>query len=358
MTLKVDFTKRHPEGPAIHASFELNVEAFGITVLFGPSGCGKTTLLRVLSGLERPEKGSILLDGQIWFHTDGRRFIEAPERQVGYVFQESILFPHMTVAANVSYGLRKWSTQARGKRVSQLLERVGVGAMAQRRPSELTAGEKQRVALARALASRPRLVLLDEPFASLDRPAAEQLRQDLRNLLKDEGIPALLVSQHRGEALALGDRLLLMEQGRIIQDGHPEAVLSGIREDGKRGIESVLKARCTGRMEGLLKLQTGSTVLYAADPGGVKDHVHVCIRSEGVALERPGPRNLSHRNALSSRVKNLVSEGTLTRVSLDCGFPLEALLTTWACHDLRLRVGDPIQALVKATAIRVIPVDR
>jgi molybdenum ABC transporter ATP-binding protein len=356
MNLRADFIKRYPGGPSIWATFELDLDRFGITVLFGPSGCGKTTVLRVLSGLVQPEQGSIFLDGQIWFQTDGTRFIEAAERQVGHVFQDSALFPHMTVAENVSYGLRKWPTRSRGKRVAEMLERVGVEAFANRRPSALSGGQKQRVALARALAPKPRMLLLDEPFASLDRPSAQLLRQELRTLLKAENIPALLVTHHRGDALTLGDRLLRMEKGRIVQDGRPEEVLTGLSSLDDLGAECVVRARCTGRVEGLLRLEAGSAVLYAPDPGDVQEHVHVCIRSEGVALERPGPGALSHRNTLASHVKDLISEGALTRVRLDCGFPLEALLTTWACHDLHLRSGDPIHAPVKAAAIRVIPV--
>lgn len=228
MTLQADFSKRYPQGPSIRAAFEMDLRRFGVTVLFGPSGCGKTTVLRVLSGLERPDQGSIRMDGQIWFHTDGTRFIEAAERKVGYVFQESLLFPHLTVAANVGYGLRTWATKARGKRVAELLEKVGVSELAKRRPSELSGGQKQRVALARALAPRPRLLLLDEPFASLDRPAAEQLRQELRALLQAENLPALLVTHHREDALALGDRMMRMDQGRIVQEGRPEDVLTGL----------------------------------------------------------------------------------------------------------------------------------
>jgi len=354
MRLSANFLKRYPAGPSVCAAFELDLTRFGITVLFGPSGCGKTTVLRVLSGLERPEKGTISLDGQIWFHTDGARFIESPDRQVGHVFQDSMLFPHRTVLENVSYGLRKWPTRSRTQRVMELLEKVGVSDLAHRRPGALSGGQRQRVALARALAPRPRLLLLDEPFASLDRPSAEQLRQELRTVLKAENIPALMVTHHRGDALTLGDRMLRMEKGRIVQDGRPEEVLTGL-SDGV-GAECVVRARCTGRTEGLLRLEVGSSVLYAADPGNIQEHVHLCIQSEGVALERPGPGHLSHRNALASHVRDLISDGALTRVRLDCGFPLEALLTTWACKDLQLQRGDPIHALVKATAIRVVPI--
>ena len=225
MRLRADFIRRYPGGVEIRAAFDLDLDACGITVLFGPSGCGKSTVLRVLSGLERPQEGSLALDGRDWC-LPGPRFLEPWQRKVGYVFQESSLFPHLDVADNLAYGLRTWPWTDRAARVQELLGRVGLKGLAGRRPGELSGGQRQRVALARALAPRPRLLLLDEPFASLDRPSARELRQGLRALLEAERIPALLVTHHRGDALSLGDRLLRMEQGRIVQDGLPEEVLA------------------------------------------------------------------------------------------------------------------------------------
>jgi len=354
MNLTVDVQRQFREGPLIAAALELELGRFSITVLFGPSGCGKTTLLRMLSGLEQPNAGVILLDGAPWFQ--GRHCVQAQERRVGFVFQEGALFPHLSVAANVGFGLERG--RARTERVATLIRRVGLAGLEHRRPGELSGGQRQRVALARALAPRPRLLLLDEPFASLDRPAAEQLRHELRAILKAEGIPAVLVTHDRDDALSLGDRMLRMDAGRILQDGRPEEVLTGIAPNlEETGSESVALARVVGRKEGLLCLEVGSTLLFAPDPGGKFRQARICIRSEGVALERLDTGPVSTRNHLSGRIVDLEIRGALARVRLDCGFPLEALVTTWACQDLGLKVGEAITALVKATAIRVVPLD-
>jgi molybdate transport system ATP-binding protein len=310
--------------------------------------------LRLISGLERPDGGLIHLDGTAWFQ--GLRQVPAHQRQVGYVFQEGALFPHLSVATNVAFGLGR--NAERSSRVAELIRRVGLAGLEHRRPGELSGGQKQRVALARALAPKPRLILLDEPFASLDRPAAEQLRHELRAMLRADGIPALLVTHDRGEALSLGDRMLRMEAGRIVQEGRPEDVLTGIATElDELGSESVVRARVVGRREGLLCLEVGSALLFAPDPGGEFSQARVCIRSEGVTLERMGGAPVSSRNHLAARIVELEIRGALARVRLDCGFPLDSLVTTWACRDLGLCEGDSVTALVKATAIQVIPVD-
>jgi molybdate transport system ATP-binding protein len=354
MSLTVDVHRQFPGGPRIEAALELDLDRFGITVLFGPSGCGKTTLLRLIAGLEGPDGGRIGLGGEAWF--GGGPGVPPHRRRVGYVFQEGALFPHLSVAANIGFGLGRGG--ARAARVAELVRRLGLSGLEHRHPGELSGGQKQRVALARALAPRPRLILLDEPFASLDRPAAEQLRHELRAMLKADGIPALLVTHDRGEALGLGDRLLRMEGGRIVEEGRPEDVLSGLAPDlDGAGTESVVRAKVAGRREGLLCLEVGSVLLFAPDPGGEFEQARLCIRSEGVALERLEGQPLSARNHLPARILELEVRGALARIRLDCGFPLESLVTAWACRDLGLRAGDPVTALVKATAIRVIPVE-
>ncbi|SRR5581483_728028 len=192
------------------------------TVLLGPSGSGKSTLLRLVAGLERPDAGRILLNG--------RDVTEAPAeaRGVGLVFQEGALFPHLDVAANVAFGLRVRGEPAR-ERVEELLRLVGLEGFGKRRVARLSGGERQRVALARALAPRPAVVLYDEPLASLDRALREDLREALRRIHDEAGLTSVLVTHDRDEALALADRLVLMREGAVVEEGEPRALFRGPR---------------------------------------------------------------------------------------------------------------------------------
>jgi ABC-type sulfate/molybdate transport systems ATPase subunit len=219
MILRADLAFRHPDGAGLEARFDLDLGAAGLTVLFGPSGCGKTTLLRLLAGLERPGRGSLRCGDEAW--AEGTAFLPAHRRRVGLVFQSGGLFPHLRVLDNAAFGAPQDREGAQA-----LLERVGLGGLAHRRPSELSGGQQRRLALARALAPRPRLLLLDEPFAGLDHAAAEALRAELRAILRERSTPALLVTHDRQEALALGDHLLFMNDGRILQEGPPAEVFS------------------------------------------------------------------------------------------------------------------------------------
>jgi len=355
MELTAAFTKTFPGGPAIHGELELGLGQPGITVLFGPSGCGKTTVLRCLAGLERPEAGAIRAGSELWFHGARGIQVPAPQRRVGLVFQEGVLFPHLTVAGNLGYGLHGLPKAEARARVAELAALMGLEEHLQRRPRELSGGQKQRVALARALAPRPRLVLLDEPFASLDRAAAEHLRHQLRQILQALAVPAVLVTHNPLEALALGDRMVRMDEGRVLQAGAPATVLSHLAPES---LGAVVRAQVLGRTEGLLRLDTGGAQLFAPDPGGSFQEVYACIRGEGVSLEVGPHGHLTQRNSLASTITAVEPLGPLTRIRLDAGFPLEALITTWACGDLGLAPGQRVQALVKASAIQVVPIER
>lgn len=213
MELNASFSKRFEQGMTIQAEFGFSLDAFSIYVLFGPSGCGKTTVLRCLAGLDVPDTGWIRAGEEPWY--EGGRMLSPAQRRVGCVSQEGSLFPHLNVVSNIAFGIRGLTAAARQARVEALVELAGLRGLEQRRPVELSGGQRQRVALARALGPRPRLLLLDEPFAALDFSGREQLRSALREMLQESGIPTLLVTHDGAEALSLGDRFLMMQAGSL-----------------------------------------------------------------------------------------------------------------------------------------------
>ncbi len=219
--------------------FHLDVRfeaAPGITILFGPSGAGKSTTLAAISGLVRPSRGKIALGDDVWF--DAEKKLDRPVhlRRVAFVFQSLALFPHMTAAANVAYGMdRGASKDERAARAKKMLERLRVGHLEHRRPATFSGGEAQRVALARAFATNPKVVLFDEPFSAMDRELRNDLVRDLRSFVAELGVPMLHVTHHRGEARALGDRAVLIDGGRVTKEGPVKDVLG---EDGDEVVPS------------------------------------------------------------------------------------------------------------------------
>ncbi|HLI26531.1 MAG TPA: ABC transporter ATP-binding protein [Chloroflexota bacterium] len=189
-----------------------------ILALLGPSGCGKTTALRLIAGLERPDAGRVLLDGQVV--ADARTFVPPERRRVGMVFQDYALFPHLRVADNIGFGLPRGP--ARAQRIEALLAQVGLAGLGHRWPHELSGGQQQRVALARALAPQPRLLLLDEPFSNLDAALRARVRAEVRAILRDAGVTAIFVTHDRDEALSLADEVAVVTAGRILQRAAPE----------------------------------------------------------------------------------------------------------------------------------------
>ncbi|RDI96169.1 ABC transporter ATP-binding protein [Meiothermus sp. QL-1] len=208
----------HPGLPPVVDGVNFAVREGEIFALLGPSGCGKTTTLRLIAGFERPEAGQVWLGGQAITHWPPER------RRIGFVFQDYALFPHLSVRENVAFGLRHLKGRARAARVEEVLALVGLTVFKDRRPSELSGGQQQRVALARAIAPGPRLILLDEPFSSLDAALRQSTREEVRAMLKQAGIGAILVTHDQEEALSFADRLGVMRAGRLEQVGTPEEV--------------------------------------------------------------------------------------------------------------------------------------
>jgi iron(III) transport system ATP-binding protein len=217
--LRVEGVTKHFGGTLAVDGVSFELAPHELLALVGPSGCGKSTLLRLLAGLYTTETGAITLGGTVV--DDGRTALPPERRRVGLVFQEHALFPHLSVADNVAFGVRSGDASAR---VVEMLDLVGLGAHGDRYPHELSGGERQRVALARALAPRPALMLLDEPFASLDPNLRWRIRDDVVRILRATRTPAVFVTHDQGEALAVGDRIAVMRAGRIVQLGTPEQV--------------------------------------------------------------------------------------------------------------------------------------
>jgi iron(III) transport system ATP-binding protein len=200
---------------------DLTVPAGSLVALLGPSGCGKTTLLRAIAGLERPEGGAVQVGDRVLSGPAG--FTPAERRHIGMVFQDAALFPHLSVARNVSYGLPRRDPH-RAARVAEALELVGLAGFESRAPATLSGGQAQRVAIARALAPRPSVLLLDEPFASLDAPLRAELRRELRRVLATIGATAVFVTHDQEEAFVVGDEVAIMSGGRVAQQGRPTAL--------------------------------------------------------------------------------------------------------------------------------------
>jgi molybdate transport system ATP-binding protein len=357
--LKANFAKRFGNGPEIRVEDLRTTERDGITVLFGASGAGKTTVLRCLAGLEWPDEGSIYLGETAWVDVGRDFFLPARERQVGFVPQDYALFPHLSVEHNVGYGLNKLSSSQRHQRISEALALVQLEGVERRLPRELSGGQQQRVALARAIVTRPCLLLLDEPLSALDLPTRQRLRGELRALLKHLGIPTLLVTHDRAEAMTLGEHLVVMHEGRLVQQGTVPEVFSRPANLDVAAIVAVetVQPGCIVERGELATVTVRGVKLTALgrELPTTATEVYVCIRAEDVILVKGQPAKSSPRNVLRGKVCALTPEGPMRRIELDCGFPLMALLTKQACEDLALEPGVEVMALIKAPQIHLIP---
>jgi molybdate transport system ATP-binding protein len=355
--LTANFVKRFRTGAEIRVeTLEIRTEAM-VAILFGPSGAGKTTVLKCLAGLERPE-GKISFGEKVWLDSSARICAPARERSVGFVPQQFGLFPHLTVEQNIGYGLNRMRHQLRVSRVTEIVRWLGLAGLEKRRPMQLSGGQQQRVALGRAIAPSPGLLLLDEPLGALDSPTRLRLRSELRQLLREAAIPALLVTHDRTDALALGDDLIIMNHGQIAQQGTVAHVFShpaSLSVAEIVAVETVQPGRIvekgdmvTVAIAGKLLLALGKDLVQGATD------VFVCIRAEDVILIRGDMVHGSARNSLAATVTEVVPQGPIASIALDCGFPLKASLTRQACEELSLAPGVRVQALIKAPNVHLI----
>jgi len=329
-----------------------------VTVLFGASGSGKSTFLKVLAGLVHPTSGVVKVGGETWHR--GNWGLPARARNVGYVPQNYHLFPHLSVAGNTAYGLKGVRRSERQKRVEETLERLEIPDLADRLPAELSGGQQQRAAIARALAPGPQLLLLDEPLSALDPAMRERMQWELRQVLEELACPTFLVTHSREEALLLGDGCAVMDGGTMIQQGPVEDVFSHPTGHGSAtalSVENILPAKVEAEMDGLVRFRVGDAQLAAVSSPlahGARN-VLACIRAEDIMLSESTLSRGSARNQLSGVVTHIIATGPVTRVTIDCGFPLTALLTKASAEELSIAPGSFLTALIKATSIHLIP---
>jgi molybdate transport system ATP-binding protein len=328
----------------------------GVVALFGPSGAGKTLTLQCLAGLVRPDEGRIVVNGTVFF--DGAAGIDVPtqKRRLGYVFQGYALFPHLSVADNVAYGLHGQPRDARRRRAGEVLERLGLGNLAARRPRELSGGQQQRVALGRALAVDPDLLLLDEPLSALDAPLRRQLRQELMTIVREWGKATVLVTHDLAEAFQLADRVVFYEAGRVVQQAPKTELLSAPASErvarlmGVRNIlgGTVLKATPDRIQLGwrgqTLEAVNSPTHSYLPEPGAP---LSFFIRPEYVRLIRKdrAPADAAHHmNLMAGRVVGEADFGTTWTLYFRLDEPGEP---AQGDHDLEIEVPRMVYEILE-----------
>jgi molybdate transport system ATP-binding protein len=331
---------------------ELTIDEGEVVALLGPNGAGKTTLLRAVAGLVPFNSGHVRLDGKVLEDTATGQYVPTERRPIGFVFQDYLLFPHLTVVDNVAFGLRSRGTPrgAAAEKAVGWLGRVGLEDYARAKPAELSGGQRQRVALARALAPDPRLLLLDEPLAALDVSTRAEVRRDLkRHLASFQGI-RLVVTHDPLEAVALADRLIVMENGRLVQTGTPAEVTEHPRSQYVADLVGVNLIR--GEADhGTVRIPGGAAVAAAGAESG---EVFAMIHPRAVALYRRRPEG-SPRNVWSGRASNIELLGNRVRVRIDGEVPLVAEVTPAALKELDLVEGGEVWLSFKSTDVGVYP---
>lgn len=335
------------------ADIPLAVTAGEVVSLLGPNGAGKTTVLRALAGLVALDGGHVRLDGEALEDPAAGVRVPVERRRVGLVFQDHLLFPHLSALENVAFGPRCRGVpraEAR-RRATAWLERLGLAGLAERRPSHLSGGEAQRVALARALAAEPSLLLLDEPLSALDAAARPHIRSELRRHLAEYGGATVVVTHDPVEAMVLATRLVVIEAGKVVQEGTPQEVSRHPRSDWVARLVglNLFRGRAAGDHVVVDGMEGPVAIVPAERAGG---DVFVAFRPDAVALY-PSPPEGSPRNVWEAVVVGLDSLGPRVRVELGGALPMAADVTPSAVAGLGLEPGKTLYAAVKATEVTV-----
>jgi molybdate transport system ATP-binding protein len=334
----------------------VEVAAGECVALAGPSGAGKTSLLRVVAGLLHPERGRVTADGETWLDTDSGVDLPPERRRCGYVFQDYALFPHLNAWQNVAYPLRGVPRAERRRRAVELLDRFGLGARAEDRPRTLSGGERQRVAVARVLAREPGVLLLDEPLSALDARTRARAARELAGVLRDLEVPALLVTHDFSEAAQLGDRVGVIDAGKIIQEGTPTELAAAPRSAFVADFTGavVLTGVAGAGSDGLTRVELdGGGTVTSTDAG--EGPVAVSIYPWEIAVDTiDAVPHGSAQNRLTVEVLSITTVGNRVRLGLTGAQPLAAEITRASSERLGLQAGAKVVATWKAAATRLV----
>jgi len=346
----VEVEVEHRNGFRLDASFETPA---GISVVFGPSGSGKSTLLLAVLGAVEPRRGRIAVAGRALFDSERSLSLTIQKRRVGMVFEDALLFPHLTALHNVSFAVRGVD---RARRARELLDRVGATELADRLPGELSGGQRQRVALARSLAARPKALLLDEPFSALDAAARRSLGRLLLDLQSEIRIPFMHVTHDLAEALRLGDRLVLLDNGRAIQTGNPTDVIAcpaSVAAARAVGTENVFSGKVLRHHpdKGCTEIDLGGTaVLTGLLDAEVGSTVQLGLRAEDILLSLEPVHQTSARNVIPGTIAARTTHGSSVELRITTPVSMRVIVTPASVEELALDEGQPVHLLIKAAA--------
>ena len=334
----------------------------GFTILFGASGSGKTTVLDCIAGLQKPDRGRIRVSNATLFDSEQGTDLSARDRNVGYLFQTLALFPHMTVRQNIEYGLASLDRPEREGRTSDIAESLGIAGLYDRRPADISGGERQRVALARALVRRPCALLLDEPLTALDAVTKARILDDLRRWNARHAVPILYVTHEREEVYALGTRVIVLEAGRLIADGTPHEVLSRPQFESVAqlaGFENIVECSIVASHEeqGTMTCRIADTDVILEVPLSRVDiakPVRVGIRAGDILVATSIPQGLSARNVIAGTIASLRQQDVTVIAEVECGAKFVVHLTPSARHSLGLEAGKQIWLVVKTYSCHIL----
>ncbi|HXX22145.1 MAG TPA: ATP-binding cassette domain-containing protein [Terriglobia bacterium] len=333
----------------------------GITVLFGPSGSGKTTILRSIAGIVTPDEGRIELGGRVYFDSETGVSLPIQHRRIGFVFQDYLLFPHLTSVQNVAYAIRSATHKGRRDRAIELLDLLGIAHASDRHPHQLSGGEQQRVALARAFGADPAILLLDEPLSALDAATRLRLLGEIVDLQRKSKIPFLYVTHSPADAVRAGDYALILSSGRIVQEGKPTEVFNAPRNSAASqavGSENILAGRVQAHHEpegtSVIDL-TGCELVIPFNALPKNTLVTVGIRSDDIIISRERIGQTSARNLFEGTIKHAVRDGPAVDLQMSCGVDLKVRVTAQAFEALDLKPGVKAYVLIKASSCHLLP---